>query len=167
MLRTTRRTIVASAALAALGLASEAAAQEAVKIGVIYPLSGNSASAGNYSKMAIEVGADVINNGNADLAKVLPLDKFTIANGEIAWEDLGTLLNRFPPAEVSLQWHLFDNTAGTRTQIAGETSKRVPQTASAYTCLTVQDRKRTSHTIDIFLRHGQGAPQIVGVDRHW
>ncbi len=75
MLKTTRRTIVASAALVALGLATEAAAQEAVKIGVIYPLSGNSASAGNYSKMAIEVGADVINNGNAELAKILPLAK--------------------------------------------------------------------------------------------
>ena len=76
MLRTTRRTIVTGAAAAALGMATEAAAQDAaVKIGVIYPLSGNSASAGNYSKMAIEVGADVINNGNADLAKVLPLAK--------------------------------------------------------------------------------------------
>ena len=76
MLTTTRRTIVTGAAAAALGMATEAAAQDAaVKIGVIYPLSGNSASAGNYSKMAIEVGADVINNGNADLAKVLPLAK--------------------------------------------------------------------------------------------
>jgi branched-chain amino acid transport system substrate-binding protein len=76
MIRTTRRTIVAGAAAAVLGMATEAAAQDAaVKIGVIYPLSGNSASAGNYSKMAIEVGADVINNGNADLAKVLPLAK--------------------------------------------------------------------------------------------
>jgi branched-chain amino acid transport system substrate-binding protein len=75
MLKTTRRTIVASAVLVALGLATEAAAQEAVKIGVIYPLSGNSASAGNYSKMAIEVGADVINNGNAELAKIMPLAK--------------------------------------------------------------------------------------------
>jgi branched-chain amino acid transport system substrate-binding protein len=75
MLRTTRRTIVAGTALAALGLATEAAAQETVKIGVIYPLSGNSASAGNYSKMAIEVGADVINNGNAELAKIMPLAK--------------------------------------------------------------------------------------------
>jgi len=45
MLKTTRRTLVAGAALVALGLATEAAAQEPVKIGVIYPLSGNSASA--------------------------------------------------------------------------------------------------------------------------
>ena len=51
-------------------------AQDAtVKIGVIYPLSGNSATAGNYSKMAIEVGADVINNGNPELAKIIPLAK--------------------------------------------------------------------------------------------
>ena len=55
----TRRVFAAGAALAVLGLATGAAAQQPVKIGVIYPLSGNSASAGNYSKMAIEVGADV------------------------------------------------------------------------------------------------------------
>ena len=71
----TRRVFAAGAALAVLGLATGAAAQQPVKIGVIYPLSGNSASAGNYSKMAIEVGADVINNGNAELAKIMPIAK--------------------------------------------------------------------------------------------
>ena len=75
MRNTTRRAIVAGTALAVLGLATAATAQDAVKIGVIYPLSGNSASAGNYSKMAIEVGADVVNNGNADLAKIMPIAK--------------------------------------------------------------------------------------------
>jgi branched-chain amino acid transport system substrate-binding protein len=75
MIKTTRRWTMAGAA--ALGLAGrQAAAQGAtVKIGVIYPLSGNSATAGNYSKMAIEVGADVVNNGDADLAKLIPLAK--------------------------------------------------------------------------------------------
>jgi branched-chain amino acid transport system substrate-binding protein len=71
----TRRVFAAGAALAALGLAMGAAAQQPVKIGAIYPLSGNSASAGNYSKQAIELGAEVVNNGNADLAKILPLAK--------------------------------------------------------------------------------------------
>ena len=75
MSKATRRTIAAGAALFILGLAGGAAAQQPVKIGVIYPLSGNSASAGNYSKMAIEVAADVINNGNAELAKIMPLAK--------------------------------------------------------------------------------------------
>ena len=76
MVRTTRRAVMAGAAVASFGLAGRAAAdQQAVKIGAIYPLSGNSASAGNYEKMAIELGADIVNNGNADLAKVLPLAK--------------------------------------------------------------------------------------------
>lgn len=76
MIGTSRRTILGGASLAALGLTTEAVAQQPpVKLGIIYPLSGNSASAGNYSKMAIEVGADVINNGNADLAKIIPLAK--------------------------------------------------------------------------------------------
>ena len=76
MNKATRRGFSAGAALTMLGLGKGASAQPApVKIGVIYPLSGNSASAGNYSKMAIEVGADVVNNGNADLAKIIPLAK--------------------------------------------------------------------------------------------
>jgi branched-chain amino acid transport system substrate-binding protein len=71
----TRRIFAGGAALAVLGLAMGAAAQQPVKIGAIYPLSGNSASAGNYSKQAIELGAEVVNNGNADLAKIIPLAK--------------------------------------------------------------------------------------------
>jgi branched-chain amino acid transport system substrate-binding protein len=74
--KATRRGFSAGAALTVLGLAKGASAQAApVKIGVIYPLSGNSASAGNYSKIAIETAADVINNGNADIAKFIPLAK--------------------------------------------------------------------------------------------
>ena len=47
----TRRTTAAGAAPVALGFAGRAMAQDAtVKIGVIYPLSGNAATAGNYSK---------------------------------------------------------------------------------------------------------------------
>jgi branched-chain amino acid transport system substrate-binding protein len=76
MVRTTRRAVMAGAAVASLGLAGRAVAQQqVVRIGAIYPLSGNSASAGNYEKMAIELGADIVNNGNADLAKALPLAK--------------------------------------------------------------------------------------------
>ena len=76
MLRNTRRSIRRRARRWPFSaMASGAAAQQTVKIGAVYPLSGNSASAGNYSKMAMEVGADVINNGNAELAKILPLAK--------------------------------------------------------------------------------------------
>jgi branched-chain amino acid transport system substrate-binding protein len=71
-----RRAFAGSAALAGLALTRGAAAQQAaVKIGAVYPLSGNSASTGNYCKMAFEMAVDLVNNGNPELAKVLPLAK--------------------------------------------------------------------------------------------
>ena len=44
------KAIAAGAAVVAMGLAFGADAQQTVKIGAIYPLSGNAASAGNYSQ---------------------------------------------------------------------------------------------------------------------
>ena len=74
MTRVTRRA-AAGAALLAFGLAGSAFAQTTVKIGAVYPLSGNAASAGNYEKMAMELGADLVNKGDPELAKILPLAK--------------------------------------------------------------------------------------------
>lgn len=45
-----------------------ARAEDTVKIGATYPLSGATASAGNAIKDAIEVAVDIINNPNPDLA---------------------------------------------------------------------------------------------------
>lgn len=47
-------------------------AQQTVKIGAIYPLSGVSASAGNYAKSAIEIAEDIINSPHQGLES-LPL----------------------------------------------------------------------------------------------
>lgn len=75
MNKTLRRTLAAGAAFVALALTVDAAAQQTVKIGVLYPLSGNAASAGNYSKMASELGADIVNKGDPELAKLMPIAK--------------------------------------------------------------------------------------------
>jgi branched-chain amino acid transport system substrate-binding protein len=58
-------TIGARAAALACGLALAAAAhaQQEVKIGVIYPLTGSSASVGGELRSALELAADIINNG--------------------------------------------------------------------------------------------------------
>jgi branched-chain amino acid transport system substrate-binding protein len=73
--KVTRRVTAAGAALLALGIAGSAVAQDTVKIGVLYPLSGNAASAGNYEKIAMEVGADIVNTGDPELAKFLAIAK--------------------------------------------------------------------------------------------
>src|SRR5215212_11292105 len=64
--------LLCAAALAVLSGA--ASAQQAVKIGVIYPLSGNAASTGVHTKAAIETAVEIINTGNPGLGN-LPIGK--------------------------------------------------------------------------------------------
>src|SRR6202046_3754371 len=64
--------IVALAAGAAMWPATTARAADAVKIGVLMPLTGNAAAAGQASKAAIEVAVDIINNAHPELGN-LPL----------------------------------------------------------------------------------------------
>jgi branched-chain amino acid transport system substrate-binding protein len=82
---------VAALALAA-SFATAAAAQSTVKIGAIYPLSGNAASAGASAKAALEVAADIINNahpelGDLTLAKTAGLPGLGGAKVEIVFAD--------------------------------------------------------------------------------
>jgi branched-chain amino acid transport system substrate-binding protein len=58
-----------------VSLAGMASAQDkTVKIGAIYPLSGNAASTGVHTKAAFETAVEIINNGNPALGN-LPLTK--------------------------------------------------------------------------------------------
>src|SRR5258707_14901164 len=60
------------AVLAALLIAAgPVAAADTVKIGVIYPLSGNAASAGQSAKDAVELGVEIVNGVHPGLG--LPL----------------------------------------------------------------------------------------------
>jgi branched-chain amino acid transport system substrate-binding protein len=63
------------AAAISVALSGMASAQtKTVKIGAVYPLSGNAASAGVHGKAAIETALDIINNAHPDLGN-LPLAK--------------------------------------------------------------------------------------------
>jgi len=61
----------AAAAVVALGLAAPAHAAD-VKIGVIYPLTGNSANAGQSAKAAVDLATEIVNTAHPEL-KDLPL----------------------------------------------------------------------------------------------
>src|SRR6516164_9203798 len=63
--------VLAVALLAAI-TAGTAGAADAIKIGVIYPLTGNAASAGSSAKDAVELGADIVNTAHPEL-QGLPL----------------------------------------------------------------------------------------------
>ena len=50
-----------------LVLCGNAGAQETVKVGALYPLSGNAASAGQQSKAAVELAVDIVNGKHPDV----------------------------------------------------------------------------------------------------
>src|SRR5882757_5326707 len=82
-----------SAAAISVTLAGGAVAQDkTVKIGALFPLSGNAASAGVHAKAAIEVAIDIINNahpelGNFPLAKNAGLAGLGGAKVDVAFAD--------------------------------------------------------------------------------
>src|ERR1051326_8497739 len=67
-----RKVGILVAAVFAARLALPAHAADAIKIGVIYPLTGNAAPAGNSAKDAVELGAEIVNGAYPEL-KGLPL----------------------------------------------------------------------------------------------
>src|ERR1700719_941466 len=67
MKKVTIPSLVLAAGLLAPSLAGPAHGADAVKIGVIYPLTGNAASAGNSAKDAIELGAEIVNGLHPEL----------------------------------------------------------------------------------------------------
>src|SRR6201995_663713 len=70
------RTVFALTCAAAISfaLAGNASAEDKVKIGVIFPMTGNAASAGVHGKAGLEVAMDIINNAHPELGN-FPLAK--------------------------------------------------------------------------------------------
>jgi branched-chain amino acid transport system substrate-binding protein len=66
--------LVCAAAMASVLASTASAEDKIVKIGAIFPMTGNAASAGIHAKYAIEVALDIINNVHPELAD-LPLAK--------------------------------------------------------------------------------------------
>ena len=66
--------LLSAVAMSAVIAGSASAQEKTVKIGAIYPLSGNAASTGVHTKAALETAVEIINNGNPALGN-LPLTK--------------------------------------------------------------------------------------------
>jgi branched-chain amino acid transport system substrate-binding protein len=65
-----RRTLLLAAP--AIITAAHVRAAETVKIGVLYPLTGNSAASGQEAKQSVEIGTEIVNTGHPEL-KGMPI----------------------------------------------------------------------------------------------
>ena len=66
--------LLSAVAMSVVTAGAASAQGTTVKIGAIYPLSGNAASTGVHTKAAFDVAVDIINNGNPALGN-LPVTK--------------------------------------------------------------------------------------------
>jgi branched-chain amino acid transport system substrate-binding protein len=66
--------LLCAASISALPAGNAVSQEKVVKIGAVFPLSGNAASAGVHAKAAIEVAMDIINNAHPELGN-FPLAK--------------------------------------------------------------------------------------------
>ena len=84
--------LLCAGSISVLVAGSASAQDKTVKIGAVFPLSGNAASAGVHAKAAIEVAVDIINNahpelGNFPLAKNAGLAGLGGAKVEVVFAD--------------------------------------------------------------------------------
>jgi branched-chain amino acid transport system substrate-binding protein len=73
------KTLLAAAVLSAAALIGAASAAD-IKIGVIYPLSGNAANAGRSALAAVQLAADIINTPHPDLSALPAVGPGGLAN---------------------------------------------------------------------------------------
>jgi branched-chain amino acid transport system substrate-binding protein len=84
--------LLCAASIFALPAGNAVSQEKVVKIGAVFPLSGNAASAGVHAKAAIEVAMDIINNahpelGNFPLAKTAGLAGLGGAKVDVVFAD--------------------------------------------------------------------------------
>ncbi|MBY0505562.1 MAG: hypothetical protein K2X03_16735 [Bryobacteraceae bacterium] len=100
--------------------------------------------------------------GKALLGKVLPLDRFAIRDGALAWEDISG-----SAGAVNIQWHHFDNQSEQRTAIPNATSAKLPDfNSSGYLLAELTRAAQPKQKVLVYLRRGE-SPCIAGVERTW
>lgn len=108
--------------------------------------------------------------GKAFFAHVLPIDKFRLEGGRLAFDDLGrkhglTKSAGFRSAEeYNAAWSAFDNATGVKTPIASATGLAVPQSSAPYLACDIHAGE-SKKTVTVYVRTADN--RVVGVERGW
>jgi hypothetical protein len=106
--------------------------------------------------------------GRAVFSKVLPLDRFAIADGRLAWVDVAALHGLAPALAVEVQWAAFDNMRETSADLAGESSARLPRMeGDGYWLATLSSAQRRHQAVRVYVRKRGPRVEVVGIERTW
>ena len=103
-------------------------------------------------------------------SRVLPLDRFRIVDGRLAFDDLSAMRGGIPARAHDVQWSSFDNDHGRVTALPNASGTKVPPVSGAeYLAVTITcsgaGEGACPGPVTVYLRHTGAAFELVGVDR--
>lgn len=106
--------------------------------------------------------------GRAAFAKTLPVDRFAVRDGRLAWVDVQAESGLGPALEIRTRWAAFDNASGSGEPLTGENSARLPATpAGGYWVAALESPQRPGQTVRVYIRRRGERIEVVGVERTW
>lgn len=108
----------------------------------------------------------------AFLNRVLPLDRFSIQNGAVIFDDLGARHGVRLPGRLKTSWARFDNKARSAQPLTGHSGFTIPGAFSSgpdgsYALLEISDELEPARRIEVYIRKKGTAFELVGIDRFW
>lgn len=100
-------------------------------------------------------------------AKVLPLDRFRVADGALNFDDLATENGLLPSQPYDVAWSVLDNQRGTLSPLASPHGRRIPSSTGAeYLAATISAADSKAKAVVVYLwRRSETDYHVVGVDR--
>jgi hypothetical protein len=106
--------------------------------------------------------------GQCYFAKVLPLDRFIVQDGRLAFHDLAQDHAIETKGELHATWSRFDNATNQKAALEGAQDFRVPIDACApYLAADLWRGDDHTKTVTVYLRCANGTAEVVGIDRTW
>jgi hypothetical protein len=104
--------------------------------------------------------------GKAFFNEVLPLDRFTVQDGRLDFENLAVKHGFVSEPAYKVAWAVFDNLTHERSPIPGAAAFDIPASGAEFIAASIHgDEPRKS--VDVFLRLRDGRREVVGIERHW
>ena len=100
-------------------------------------------------------------------SRVLPLDRFRVEDGRLAFDDLSAQYGVAAARSYNVEWSVFDNTRQERGPIAGATGLALPRSPAGteYLAATVSCGDGCSKQVVVYLKCSAGGFRVIGIDR--
>jgi hypothetical protein len=110
--------------------------------------------------------------GRTFFARVLPLDRFEVKQGELVFHDLAQEHDQEVKGELQVAWSSFDNQTQKTTPISPDSGFKLPKesldgSAPSYFAANIWRGDDKARAVTVYLRTTGGQVDVVGIDRTW